>query len=104
MPPQGRLNAGQKIHHAGVIVVSAFIVGSGLVMWLASGSLNQNLMASTVIVHDVSMMILTVLLAGHLYFTFVYKALSSMHTGYVDRAAAQLEHAKWVEEIDQQTQ
>jgi formate dehydrogenase subunit gamma len=32
MPPQGRLNAGQKLHHAGVVIFSASIVASGLVM------------------------------------------------------------------------
>ena len=103
MPPQGRLNAGQKIHHAGVIIVSFFVVASGLVMWLLSGGINQGLMAATVIVHDLSMMILTILLVGHLYFTFVYKAMSGMTTGYIDRASAALEHAKWVEEIDHQS-
>ena len=102
MPPQGRLNAGQKIHHAGVIVVSFFVVASGLIMWLLSGTLDQGVLAGVVIVHDLSMMILTVLLVGHLYFTFVYKALSGMTTGYIDRASAELEHAKWVEEIDRQ--
>jgi len=29
MPPQGRLNAGQKLHHAGVVIFSATVVGSG---------------------------------------------------------------------------
>lgn len=100
MPPQGRLNAGQKIHHAGVIIMSFFVVASGLIMWFGRDSLTQDTLAVTVIVHDVSMFTLTVLLVGHLYFTYVYKALSGMTTGYIDRAAAELEHVKWVEEID----
>jgi formate dehydrogenase subunit gamma len=50
-------------------------------------------------VHDLSMLILTILLVGHLYFTFVYKALSGMVTGYVPTEEAKLEHAKWVAEI-----
>ena len=100
MPPQGRLNAGQKIHHAGVIIMSFFVVASGLVMWFGRDVLTQNTLAVTVIIHDISMFVLTVLLVGHLYFTYVYKALSGMTTGYIDRAAAELEHAKWVKEID----
>ena len=51
-------------------------------------------------VHDLSMLVLTVLLVGHLYFTFVYKALSAMTTGYVPKEDAQIEHAKWVEEME----
>ncbi len=37
MPPQGRLNAGQKLHHASVVIFSATIVGSGLILWFAKG-------------------------------------------------------------------
>jgi formate dehydrogenase subunit gamma len=99
MPPQGRLNAGQKLHHAGVVLMSALVVASGLVMWFGKGTLGANGLASAAMVHDVSMLVLTVLLVGHLYFTFVYKALSGMTTGYVPLEEAQLEHSKWVAEL-----
>ena len=46
------------------------------------------------------LVILTILLVGHLYFTFVYKAISSMTTGYVSKEDAEIEHRKWVEEIE----
>jgi cytochrome b subunit of formate dehydrogenase len=48
------------------------------------------------------MLALSLLLVGHLYFTFVYKALSGMTKGYVDVDEARLEHAKWVEELEQE--
>jgi formate dehydrogenase subunit gamma len=99
MPPQGRLNAGQKLHHAGVVIMSAVVVGSGLVLWFAKGNLGPTGLAAAAGTHDLAMLALTVLLAGHLYFTFVYKALSAMTTGYVSEEAARLEHAKWVEEV-----
>lgn len=99
MPPQGRLNAGQKLHHAGVIIVAASIVVSGLVMWFGKGTLGPSGLAGAAIVHDMSMVILTVLLVGHLYFTFVYDALSGITTGYIPEEAARLEHAKWVETL-----
>ena len=100
MPPQGRLNAGQKLHHAAVIVLSAGVVGSGLTMWFAVSSLSASLLAWTLLVHNITMLALVLLLIGHIYFTVVYKAIDAMHTGYVSRASAQLEHPKWVAELD----
>lgn len=102
MPPQGRLNAGQKLHHAGVVITSATVVFSGIFMWYAKGNLGANGLALAASIHDLSMLALTVLLAGHLYFTFVYKALSAMTTGYVPKEDALIEHPKWVEEIEHQ--
>jgi formate dehydrogenase subunit gamma len=99
MPPQGRLNAGQKLHHAGVVIFSASIVFSGLVMWFGKGMLDANGLALAAITHDLSMLILTVLLVGHLYFTFVYDALPGMLKGYIPEVEARLEHAKWVESL-----
>ena len=99
MPPQGRLNAGQKLHHAAVVVMSAVVVVSGSVMWNAKGNLGANLLAGAAIIHDLSMLALTVLLIGHLYFTFVYDALPGMVTGYIPEEEARLEHPKWVEEL-----
>jgi formate dehydrogenase subunit gamma len=99
MPPQGRLNAGQKLHHAGVVIFAASIVASGLVMWLGKGSLGPEGLAVAAIIHSLSMLILTVLLVGHLYFTFVYEALPGMVSGFIPEEAARLEHAKWVEAL-----
>ena len=99
MPPQGRLNAGQKLHHAAVILVSAAIVASGLAMWFIKGTLGGTGLAWAAIVHNLSMLVLTLLLVGHLYFTYVYRALSAMTHGYVPEDEARLEHAKWVAEL-----
>lgn len=100
MPPQGRLNAGQKLHHAGIVIFSASIVGSGLVLWFGKGNLGPWGLTFAALVHDVSMLALTVLLVGHLYFTFVYKALSGMVSGYVPAEEARIEHSKWVEALE----
>ena len=102
MPPQGRLNAGQKLHHAAVVIMSAIVVGSGLVLWFAKGALRADGLALAAMTHDLSMLVLTVLLIGHLYFTFVYKALAGMTTGYVPEEEARLEHSKWVDELPQE--
>jgi len=102
MPPQGRLNAGQKLHHAGVVIFSATVVFSGLALWFGKGALGPTGLALAATIHSLSMLVLTVLLVGHLYFTFVYKALSAMTTGYVPKEEALIEHPKWVEELERQ--
>ncbi len=100
MPPQGRLNAGQKLHHGAVIVFSAVIVVSGLILWWLKSNLDPTTLSMTAIVHDLAMLALTLLLVGHVFFTYVYKAWSSMATGYVPKTEMVLEHPKWVEEIE----
>ena len=100
MPPQGRLNAGQKLHHAAVIVVSATVVISGLLLWFAKPLMAPAAFSWVVVAHDLSMLLLTLFLIGHLYFTYVYKAISGMTTGWVEEVDARLEHPKWVEELE----
>lgn len=100
MPRQGRLNAGQKLHHAAVMLLSATIVGSGLLLWFFMPSLGGTGQAWVAVIHDASMLALTLLLIGHLYFTFVYKAISGMTTGYIPETDARLEHPKWVEKLE----
>lgn len=96
LPPQGRVNAGQKLHHIGVAVLSIFVAMSGVVLLLGPERLGATGLATAAMVHDLSMLALTVLLVGHLYFTFVYKGLSAMTTGYVSEEYARVEHPKWL--------
>ncbi len=99
MPPQGRLNAGEKIHHALIILTFITISLTGLVLWFGKGNLSQNEFLGMVMLHDIAMYIMVILTIGHLYFTFVYGALQGMVTGYVNEKYAALEHAKWLASI-----
>jgi formate dehydrogenase subunit gamma len=99
MPPQGRINAGQKLHHAGTFVCFVTVALSGLLLWFAKSYLGGSGVALAAMIHDLSMLLLTVLLIGHVYFTFVYGALPGMVTGYVSEDYARMEHAKWLESL-----
>jgi len=99
LPPQGRINAGQKIHHAATFLMFTTVAASGFVLWFGKGQLGYDGLAITAMIHDLSMLGLTVLMVGHLYFTLVYDALSGMVRGYVTEEYAQMEHAKWLEEL-----
>lgn len=96
LPPQGRVNPGQKLHHIGVGLTSFLVVGSGLVLWFGMGRLGAGNLALVAGVHDLSMLLLTVLLVGHVYFTFVYGALDGMVKGRVTEEYALMEHPKWL--------
>ncbi len=99
LPSQGRLNAGQKLHHAATFIAFVVVTLSGLILWFAKGSLEPTQLAVAAMAHDVSMFIITVLLIGHVYFTFVYDALPGMTTGYVTEDYARMEHTQWVESL-----
>jgi formate dehydrogenase subunit gamma len=102
MAPQGRLNAGQKLHHSAVIVISAVIVVTGLILWWLKSGLTPTQLAWTAIIHDISMLALTLLLVGHIFFTYVYTAWSSMATGYMPLIHMEMAHSKWVEELERE--
>jgi formate dehydrogenase subunit gamma len=99
LPPQGRINAGQKLHHATTFLMFITVAVSGFVLLFGKGQLGPDGLAITAMVHDLSMLGLTVMMIGHLYFTFVYDALNSMLTGYVTEEYAKIEHPKWLEEL-----
>jgi len=97
LPPQGRLNAGQKLHHGGTFLLFASVSATGLVLWAGKGHLGASGLAWAALAHDLSMLGLTLLMIGHVYFTFLYDALSAMRTGYVTEDYARMEHRRWLE-------
>jgi cytochrome b subunit of formate dehydrogenase len=42
---------------------------------------------------------LSLLLIGHVYFTFLYEAFSAMGTGFVTEEYAGMEHRRWLETL-----
>ena len=103
LPPQGRLNAGQKLHHAATFLMFNSVAISGLLMWFAKGQLGPDGLSAVVIVHSISMLGLSVMMIGHVYFTFLYGALSGMVTGKVTEEYARMEHSKWFESLQPET-
>ncbi|NJN93801.1 MAG: 4Fe-4S dicluster domain-containing protein [Anaerolineales bacterium] len=102
LPPQGEINAGQRIHHATTIIFYNLVALSGVMLWIGRSNLSPELFTGALVAHDVSMAILTVLLFGHVYFTFVYGALNNMITGRISKLYAQVEHPLWLQELEEQ--
>jgi formate dehydrogenase subunit gamma len=98
--PQGRFNAGQKLH---TVVQAAFAVlfaFSGLLLWL--GEQNTHLRFSgTIILHDGLTLMATTLVAGHLYLALISPrtrhSMRGIVLGTVRQDWARAHHAKWCE-------
>jgi formate dehydrogenase subunit gamma len=98
--PQGRFNAGQKVH-AALVAGFAFLFGvSGFLLWLGERDTRFR-WASTILLHDGLMYVSLILLLGHLYLALIYPAtrhaLRGITVGSVRRDWAVQHHRKWIE-------
>jgi formate dehydrogenase subunit gamma len=101
-PPQGRFNAGQKIHtalQAGLMVVFTL---SGVLIYLQEASARFR-GTSAIVVHDVAMYVAVPLVIGHLFLALVNPStrhsLRGMTIGTVRRDWARRHHPKWEREL-----
>jgi formate dehydrogenase subunit gamma len=103
--PQGRFNAGQKLHAALVAGFASLFAVSGFLLWLGERDTRFR-WASTILLHDGLMYVSLVLLVGHLYLALIYPstrhALRGMTVGSVRRDWAYEHHRKWVEPQERQ--
>jgi formate dehydrogenase subunit gamma len=96
--PQGRFNAGQKLHAIVQAAFAVLFVVSGALLWL--GERNTTLRFSgTIVLHDALMYIATILVAGHLYLALLSPStrhsLRGMVRGSVRASWAREHHPKW---------
>ena len=99
LPPQGRINAGEKLHHAAIILGFVAISLSGLVLWFWT-NLPAEARLIALMAHDLTMLGMAVLTVGHIYFVFVYGAFSGMWDGHVTDLYARIEHPKWLAQME----
>jgi formate dehydrogenase subunit gamma len=100
--PQGRFNAGQKVHAVTQAAFAALFAGSGLLLWL--GERNTALrFPGTIVLHDTITFIATALIIGHLYLSLIAPrtrpALRGMTRGSVPAKWATEHHPKWVNQL-----
>jgi formate dehydrogenase subunit gamma len=101
-PPQGRLNAGQKLHtslQAGLMVVFTL---SGVLIYLQETRAGFR-GTSAILVHDVAMYVAVPLVVGHLFLALVNPStrhsLHGMALGTVRRDWARKHHPKWERDL-----
>ena len=101
-PPQGRLNAGQKLN---AIVTASFAIlfaVTGALLWYGERNTRFRF-ADTILIHDWLMYVSFFLFLGHLYLSLIHPrtrhALSGITRGWVDEEWALRHHRKWAEEL-----
>jgi formate dehydrogenase subunit gamma len=97
-PPQGKLNAGQKLVVWCVIVFGLAISLSGLLMWLNEGAKGTMMLGH--IVHNLSSLVFAILVPIHIYLATAANpgTFRIMTKGDVPVKWAKKKHAKWVQE------
>jgi formate dehydrogenase subunit gamma len=102
--PSHRFNAGEKlVFWAGVLLLGAIVVGSGLVLdKLIPGLLYERAtMQVSHMVHAVAAVLMMAMFIGHIYIgTIGMKgAYKAMRTGYVDEDWAREHHEHWYDDV-----
>ena len=102
LPPQDKYNAGQKLFAILVLLGTALIIGSGLVMTFHVGT--AGVVASAVVVHELAIALVLLGVAIHVTMAAVIAeerpALRSMVTGRIEYLHAKHHSPKWVAELD----
>jgi formate dehydrogenase subunit gamma len=95
--PQGRFNAGQKLHAVAQAALAVLLTVSGVLLWLGERDTAWRLPGS-IALHDVSMLAAGVLVAGHVWMAMSPRGLPAIQgivRGFVPAAWAAEHHPKW---------
>lgn len=98
-PPQGRMNAGQKLYYLVLLFFGAAISASGLMIWF-SGGLRSLIMISHFI-HNISFDFFMIAVPLHIYLGTLANpgTFRIMVYGTVPLEWARKRHAKWVQKM-----
>lgn len=102
VPPQGKLNTGQKFYYLFMLITGIVISASGLVIWLrpAWTDLNRWILISH-LAHNISFDLMVIALPLHIYLATLANpgTLRIMIYGTVPVEWARKRHPKWVQKI-----
>lgn len=102
LPPQGKEKAGQKFSAWIIIAFCITIAISGVLMW-AGQIIDPAIAGWSIVVHDISFIILIFFIIMHVYMGILFpptsKSWTSMVTGYVPEEEAKHGWRKWYDEV-----
>jgi formate dehydrogenase subunit gamma len=99
MPPQGRMNTGQKLWWFIVIVFGTIFVITGLVMWFAKTTASPGVLQLMVFLHDVAFAVSAPMLFTHIYLGVIHPMMKeswkAIYRGRVSAEYAETHHGQW---------
>jgi formate dehydrogenase subunit gamma len=103
MFPQGHINTGQKMWQLIVVVTAVLFLLSGLIMWFLKGIVTPALFQWCVILHDVSFILVFLMLLVHIYLGAIHPRMTesfrSMLDGKISKQYARNHYGKWYDKI-----
>jgi formate dehydrogenase subunit gamma len=103
MPPQERVNTGQKLGQLIFLVTGILFFISGLIMWFLKDTVPTTLFQWCVIIHDVTFLLAFLMLLVHIYMGALHPTMTesfrSMLDGKVSKKYAKSHYGKWYDEI-----
>jgi len=102
IPPQGFINAGEKLNSLMVMVFTVVIIVSGFIKWFP-GHFDIGLVRWASAVHSGAVALMTPIIIVHIYLGLISPnskaSLSGMIYGWVDASYAKEHHEKWYNEV-----
>lgn len=99
-PPQGFINAGEKVNSLLTIIFTTLIIGSGFVIWFPE-FFALALVQWSYVIHSGSVALLSAVAMVHIYLgtSLWSEAMEGMLTGYTDAEFVKGHHEKWYNEV-----
>lgn len=103
MPPQGRINGGQKLWQLTVVVTGGSSLPTGVVLWAFAGYAETGLYFWNLFAHGLAFVAVSVMFNVHLYMSMLHprfeESLNSMLDGKVSESYAGRHYPLWFAEI-----
>jgi formate dehydrogenase subunit gamma len=101
MPPQGRLNSGQKFWQSVVIFTGLIFVITGIPLWVFRFNLPVSAYEWILFVHGIAFVIVFVVFLLHIYLALFHprfkESISTMINGRISSTYARTHYRKWYE-------
>lgn len=99
VPPQGKLNAGQKLYYLTVLVLGVGLTVTGLIIWFKAGI--KSLVLTAHLLHNLSFDLLVIAIPLHIYLATIANpgTVRIMIYGTVPLEWARKRHARWIKKM-----